>query len=288
MNAVGASRYAPEWLSLREGADVQARSSELLEPLRAFLAGPPPAGGGGTGPLTIRDLGCGTGSMGRWLASRLDGPQRWIMYDRDPDLLAGIASRMPDEAADGSPVEVVPQERDVTGLTSSDLAGTSVVVASALLDLLTAEEVARTAAACTDAGCAVLFALSVEGRVELDPADPLDGEMTAAFNAHQRRTVDGRRLLGPDAVEAATSAFELHGATVRTHLSPWRLGPQDRELTAEWLRGWVGAALAQRPDLRAAGDDYLRRRLGTCEAGGLRAVVHHRDLLALPEPDERV
>jgi hypothetical protein len=285
LNAVGASRYAPEWLSLREGADAQARSGELLEPLREFLAAARPGGGGG--PVTVRDLGCGTGSMGRWLASRLDGPQRWIMHDRDPDLLAGIASRMPEQAADGSPVEVVPEQLDVTEVTGDYLAGTSVVAASALLDLLTAEEVDRIAAACTTAGSAVLFALSVEGRVELDPADPLDGEMAAAFNEHQRRAVDGRRLLGPDAVEAATSAFELHGATVRTRLSPWRLGPRERELTAEWLRGWVGAALAQRPGLRAAGEDYLRRRLRTCEEGGLRAVVHHRDLLALPGPGGR-
>jgi SAM-dependent methyltransferase len=287
LNAVGASRYAPEWLSLREGADAQARSGELLEPLRSFLAAQR-AEGTGHAPLTIRDLGCGTGSMGRWLASRLDGPQRWVMYDRDPALLAGIASRMPDRAGDGSPVGVVPEQRDITTLGSGDLAGTSVVVASALLDLLTAEEVDRIAAACAEAGCAVLFALSVAGRVELDPADPLDGEMTAAFNEHQRRTVEGRRLLGPDAVDAAAAAFELHGATVHTHLSPWRLGPQERELTAEWLRGWVGAALAQRPALETAGADYLERRLSACEEGRLRAVVHHRDILALPSQDRRV
>jgi len=278
LNTVGASRYAPEWLALRERADVQARSPELLEKLRTFLSGAPPA----DGLLTIRDLGCGTGSMGRWLASRLTGPQRWIMYDRDPGLLAGIAERMPQEAADGSPVDVVPEQRDITSLDSDDLSGTSVVVASALLDLLTAEEVERIAAACTEAGCAVLFALSVAGQVELDPADPLDGEVTAAFNAHQRRATGGRRLLGPDAVDAATAAFELRGATVHSHSSPWRLGAQESELTGEWLRGWVAAAGAQQPDLAPASVAYLRRRLDECEAGELRAVVQHRDLLALP------
>lgn len=289
MNAVGSSRYAPEWLSLREDADAEARSAELLGPLRAFATDRRTGGAGaGREPLTVRDLGCGTGSMGRWLATRLDGPQRWVMHDRDPALLEGIADRMPQHAPDGSRVEVVPEQRDITTLSRGDLDGTSLVVGSALLDLLTAGELDRIAAACTEAGCAVLFALSVAGRVELDPADALDGEITSAFNEHQRRTAGGRRLLGPDAADAAATAFDLHGATVHTSPSPWRLGPGQRELTAEWLRGWVGAALAQRPGLASPGEDYLRRRLAACEEGRLRAVVHHHDVLALPPRDRRV
>jgi hypothetical protein len=189
---------------------------------------------------------------------------------------------MPPLAADGTNVDVVPEEQDITRLEAADLAGTSLVAASALLDLLTVEEVDRIAANCTEAGCAVLLALSVEGRVEISPSDPLDAEFEAAFNAHQRRLDDGRRLLGPDAVDAATAAFERHGAKVITHDSPWRLGPEDRVLTAEWLQGWVGAACAQQPELEQERESYLRRRLDTCHAGGLEVVVHHRDLLALP------
>lgn len=278
MNTVGASRYAPEWLALRERADAPARATELLGPLREFLADAPAPGAS----LTVRDLGCGTGSMGRWLAGRLGGGQRWIMNDSDPALLDGIAARMPRQTADGGQLEVVPEQCDITRLRAADLVGTSLVTASALLDLLTAEEIERMAAACTGAGCAVLLALSVEGRVEFDPAEPLDAEFEAAFNAHQRRSTGGRRLLGPDAVEAATAAFERHGATVVTRPSPWQLGSGERELTAQWLRGWVAAACAQQPELEAASEDYLRRRLDACGAGALRAVVHHRDLLALP------
>jgi methyltransferase family protein len=278
LNTVGSPRYAPEWLALREDADSRARAETLLGPLHDFLADSATPGG----RLTVHDLGCGTGSMGRWLAARLDGPQRWFMYDRDPALLENIAARMPREAADGSPLEVVPQQLDITRLTGDDLAGTSLVTASALLDLLTADEVESLAASCAAAGCAVLLSLSVEGRVGIDPSDPLDKEFTAAFNAHQRRTDGGRRLLGPDAVEAATAAFERNGASVITRSSPWQLGPEDSGLTAQWLLGWVAAACAQEPSLEAASEEYLRRRLDACEAGALRAVVHHRDLLALP------
>jgi hypothetical protein len=268
-------RYAPEWLGLREGADAVARAHDLLDPLRIRLANLP-----GKAGLVIHDVGCGTGSMGRWLAPRLDGPQHWILHDRDPYLLHFAAVASPRSAADGSRVTVETRRGDVARLTPDALRGASLVTASALLDVLTREEVETFAAACTGAGCPALLTLSVAGRVEAGPSDPLDEEIAEAFNAHQRR--DG--LLGPDAVTAAAEAFSERGATVRIAPSPWRLGPDQAALTAQWLRGWVGAAVEQRPDLAERAATYLRERLEACEAGELHITVHHNDLLALSRP----
>ncbi|MFD7878464.1 trans-aconitate methyltransferase [Streptomyces sp. NPDC059766] len=268
-------RYAPEWLELREGADAAARSLDLLDPLRVRLADLP-----GRAGSVIHDLGCGTGSMGRWLAPRLDGAQHWVLHDRDPYLLHFAAVASPRSAADGSRVTVETRRGDVARLTPDALVGASLVTASALLDVLTREEVDTLAAACAGAGCPALLTLSVAGRVELTPADPLDAEITAAFNAHQRR--DG--LLGPDAVTAACEAFSAHGATVKLHPSAWRLGPDERALTAQWLRGWVGAAVEERPELAERAEAYLADRLAACAAGELNVVVHHTDLLALARP----
>jgi SAM-dependent methyltransferase len=265
--------YAPEWLELREGADAAARASGLIEPLLRHLKRED-AG------LVIRDLGCGTGSMGRWLAPRLNGPQHWILNDRDPALLELAAVRMPRTAADGSRVTVAAEPGEIGRLTAEDLAGTSLLTASALLDVLTRDEMEGLAKACARAECPALLALSVVGRVKLTPAEPLDAELAAAFNAHQRRN----GLLGPDAVTAASEAFARQGATVRAHPSPWRLGADEAALTAEWLQGWVGAACEQRPGLASRAEAYLRRRLAACEAGQLQVVVHHSDLLALPRP----
>ena len=255
--------FAPEWLALREKADAEARAVDLLAPLREALLN--------RTPLVVRDLGCGTGSMGRWLAGRLAGRQHWVLHDLDPRLLELAGASMTREG-----VTVQTREGDLTALRGDDFAGTSLVTASALLDLFTAEEVDGLAEAC--AGIPVLFTLSVAGRVELEPADPLDTAFQDAFNAHQRRVVDGRRLLGPDAVTAAAAAFERVGSEVVTRPSPWRLGPDQALLAAEWLRGWVGAAVEQEPGLAAEAPEYLRRRLDE----GLTAVVHHTDLLALP------
>ncbi|HET6288171.1 MAG TPA: class I SAM-dependent methyltransferase [Amycolatopsis sp.] len=270
------TKYAPGWLQLREDADAAARSTELIEPVRAFLRGPD--------EVVIRDLGCGTGSLGRWLARRLPGRQRWILYDRDPELLTHALARTsrPEHAVDGSEVTVATEQRDITELRAEDLAGTSLVAASALLDLLTAEEMSRLAEACVEAGCAVLFTLSVSGRVVLSPKDKFDIEISDAFNAHQRRVTDGRWLLGPDAVDVAFGVFERLGATVRRAPSPWWLGADQAALTAEWLTGWVGAACEQRPELAADGDAYLRWRLAQCAAGELNAMIQHEDLLMVP------
>jgi SAM-dependent methyltransferase len=263
----GSPVCAPDWLALREPADAAARSKTLAELVAQECGG---------GPLTVRDLGCGTGSMLRWLAPLLPGPQRWYLHDRDPVLLARAAAG----AVAGVEVETV--AGDLTALRAADLADTSLVTASALLDLLTEEEVAGLASACVEAGCAALLTLSVAGRVVFDPPEELDAEFAAAFDAHQRRAVDGRRLLGPDSGAAAVAAFAELGATVTHRSSPWRLGAAHGELTEEWLRGWIGAACAQEPDLERSAGDYLGRRLDAIAAGRLQVVVEHVDVLAIP------
>jgi len=259
------------WLALREDADAAARATELLDPLRACLP---------DGPLVIRDLGCGTGANLRWLAPRLPGPQHWILHDHDAELLT-LAAATTVSAADGTPVMTQTDHSDLTRLRAVDLAGTSLVTASALLDLLNGHEVESLADACRTAGCPALLTLSVAGRVELTPADPLDAAIVAAFNDHQRRAVAGRgRLLGPDAPAVAAAAFRRHGWQVLTRPSPWRLGHGQPALIARWLTEWCEAAVEQRPGLAADIEDYMARRRQACAAGRLRVTVHHVDLLA--------
>jgi hypothetical protein len=265
---------SPGWLALREPADAAARAADLVDDARRHLPT--------TGLTVVHDLGCGTGSMKRWLAPRLAGPQHWVMYDRDADLLARAAADPPQMAADGSPVTVQIRQHDITALDHGELAGASLITASALLDMLTAAEVERIARACVDAGCPALLTVSVIGRVDLTPSDPLDETIAAAFNAHQRRSKGGDPLLGPDAVGAAAEVFATLGADVLVRPSPWRLGAADAALATEWFTGWIGAACDQRPELTAATAAYVRRRLADAAAGRLRVTVHHHDLLARP------
>lgn len=267
-------RVSGRWLALREPADAAARAPDLVEELGRYL----PA----TGRRVIHDLGCGTGAMGRWLAPLLPGPQRWVAHDRDADLLEVAAADLPGPAADGAAVSVETKQTDITRLSSGELAGATLITASALLDLLTEDELAGLVSVCVGAGCPALLTLTVVGGVDLTPADPLDRRVAAAFDAHQRRTTEGRRLLGPDAVAGALEEFDRLGAEVLVRPSPWRLGALQADLAADWLAGWVGAACEQQAELAAEAAAYARRRLAQARAGQLMVTVEHADLLVLP------
>jgi SAM-dependent methyltransferase len=266
----------PDWLDLREPADRRARSTELAEELAAALR---------PGPVRILDVGCGSGATTRWLAPLLPGPQEWTLLDRDPALLALVPERTADvRDRDGGLVTCSTRRAEVTALTARDLATTSAVTASALIDVLTADEVDGLAATCAAARVPALLTLSVTGRVEVDPSDPadpeIDADVAAAFDAHQCRTVAGRQLLGPDASVVAADAFRRHGMAVRTAETPWRLGDGDRALTARWLTERVAAAVEQQPELAERATSALHRRLMNCAP--LSAVIYHVDVLALP------
>lgn len=269
MTTAEAIRVSPDWLDLRERADAAARSRDLIPRLRRRLRA--------TGPLVVHDLACGSGSMGRWLAPLLPWPQHWIQHDRDPDLLALAEVEIP-----GGAVTVETRLSDVTRLDPEDLAGAALVTASALLDVLTLDELTRLIHACAGAGCPVLIALSVIGCVQLLPPDPLDARIAAAFNGHQRRLTPRGRLLGPDAVEAAAAAFRAVGAEVVISPSPWQLGGAESDLAVEWLTGWVDAACEQEPALAPEAELYRRRRLSEAAGGALAVTVGHADLLVLP------
>ncbi len=220
--------------------------------------------------------------MGRWLAPLLPGPQHWVLHDRDPDLLRLAEADQPGTAADGTPVTVETRLSDVARLGRDELADATLITASALLDLLTADELGGLVRACLGAGCPTLLTLSVTGRVQWLPVDPLDSRVSASFDAHQRRPTRRGRLLGPDAVGAAADGFRRLGAEVIVRPSPWRLGVADTGLAVEWLAGWVGAACEQEPSLAANADRYRRRRLREAAADCLAITVGHADLLVLP------
>jgi SAM-dependent methyltransferase len=267
-------RVSPSWLALREPADAAARAADPVAEVSHDL----PA----ERPLVVHDLACGGGAMLRWLAPRLPGPQHWICSDLDPDLLAVTAGAPHPRAADGAPVTVELRQRDVTRLAPGDVAGAGLITASALLDLLTAQELDRLVATCVAAHCPALLTLSVSGRVVISPPHPLDAAIVAAFNAHQRRLTGGRRLLGPDAAGAAARAFRASGYDVLVRASPWRLGPEDHPLAIAWLTDRLAAACEQQPELTSEVHEYARRRGEDAAAGRLRVLVGHRDLLARP------
>ncbi len=262
-----------DWLALRETEDARARSRDLALAAAAMLR---------TRPIVVHDLGSGTGSMMRWLAPLLPGPQEWVLHDWNARLTDHAVDGPPALDRDDIPVSVTSRVGELADLQPADLSGASLVTASALLDVLTAPELHAIVDACVGVGVPTLLALSVTGEVHLDPGDARDGVVGRAFNSHQRREAGGRRLLGRYGAPIARGLFERAGWRVRTAATTWRLDDHDPRLLGEWFDGWVDAAVEQRPELRALAADYRRLRSSQLNRGALSAVIHHRDLLAWP------
>lgn len=269
-------RADADWLAIRETADAAARSKDLVEALRPYLP---------TDGMVIHDLGCGTGSMARWLAPRLAGRQRWVGYERDDELLALASATAPPSSLDGVPVTTEGRLRDITRLPDTDLDGASLITASALLDMMTSAEIDRLVTTIAAARCPALISLTVVGRVDLSPGHPVDRRVGEAFNEHQTRESGHGRGAGPHAARVAADGLARAGLTVTSAPSPWQLDSTCTPVLTAWLDGWVHAAGEQEPALRGEATEYLRWRQGQAAAGRLSATVHHLDLLALPRDD---
>jgi SAM-dependent methyltransferase len=260
--------FDPAWLALREPVDHRSRAGDLLDPLGRWWSARQAS--------TVLDLGCGTGSNLRYLAPRLTGPQRWTVVDNDDALLERVRSP-------GSTVAIRPLLRDLADLGLTEVKGTDLVTASALLDLVSAAWLDGLVDACAASGCAALFALTYDGTIAWRRgADAMDAEIQRAVNDHQRRDKGLGPALGPEAAHAAAELFRTRGYATWLRPSPWSLGPEDAALSRALIQGWVGAASEARPDsadrLRAWG----KRRRGEASEPGFGLVVGHLDLLALP------
>jgi hypothetical protein len=262
-----------EWLALREPEDADARSHDLAVAAAGRLE---------PGPITIHDLGSGTGSMMRWLAPLLPGPQTWILHDWNADLIDRAIDGARPRDRDDADVAVRSQPGNLADLTAADLAGASLVTASALLDVLTSSELHAIVDACIGSRCPALITLSVTGEVRLSPQHDLDSEFERAFNAHQLRDSGGRRQLGRHGAPLAQGLFTQAGWDVRPAATRWNLDHTRPHLLGDWFAGRVDAAVEQVPALRAAQDRYRDHRTSQIDRGELTAEVRHVDLLAWP------
>lgn len=284
--------FAADWLRLREPVDHRSRAHELtsllVERWKDRDEDRGPAG------HRVLDLGSGTGSNVRYLLDRMSragGPRtvhpaergaiQWVLLDHDPDLLALAPGRTGLPPGWEHHFETIQGDVQSDGLRRIDEA--DLVTASALLDLVSESWLDGLVRACTDAAAAVLLALSYDGRIRWTPSHPLDAEMAAAVNTHQRRDKGTGPALGPTAASVAERAFARAGFSTRMLDSAWHLGPVDRALTFRLVAGWRDAWLEECPDDRKRIDRWARDRHGMVDDGqAFSLVVGHQDLLALP------
>lgn len=280
--------FSSDWLALREPADHAARDPGLVAELARTFAG--------RAEVTIVDLGCGTGSNLRGLAPHLGPRQSWRLVDHDPALLAAARGALLDWADHGETVgetlvltkdekhiEVAFAAIDLSaglGAAIDPAAAPDLVTAAALFDLVSKAWIEGFVRSVAAAGSAFYTALSYDGTEAWAPPHPADARIHEAFLAHQGSDKGFGAAMGPAATTALADAFRQHGYTVATASSPWRLGPEHRDLIRHLKDGKATAAVET--GLMEPGQigewSAARSRAGTT------VMVGHADLFAVPPP----
>jgi SAM-dependent methyltransferase len=264
---VGMSGFDKDWLKLREQADRDARAQPMLERLRQHLNKRPR-------PHSVMDIGCGTGSTYRALSHTLPDCS-WKLLDYETVLLEEAQRQI----GLGESIEFHCQ--DLNHLDETLLEGITIVTASALFDLCSADFCDRFVERLARRQIGLYAALNYNGVMEWSKKHPLDAQITADFNLHQRSDKGFGQALGPDAAAYLSDLCKASGFSVETADSPWHLGPSSSELQKEFLAG------LQRP-IREIGKvegfefmEWLDFRVSNIDVDGSLCIVGHSDFLAI-------
>ncbi|HXE69200.1 MAG TPA: SAM-dependent methyltransferase [Hyphomicrobiaceae bacterium] len=275
------SAFSANWLDRREPVDHRSRNKALAQALARHFDG--------WRPLTVVDLGCGTGSNLRATAPLLGPEQHWTLVDRDQALLDAAVPRLTAWADDwdGSGGELAlfkSHKRIDVRFRRADLAdgldaalgpAAHLVTAAALFDLVSAAFIARFTAALAARKCAFYTVLTYDGDQRWTPAHAADAAMTEAFHSHQRRDKGFGPAAGPAAPDLLSESFAAARYTVREADSAWRLEEADAALIADLGQGFA-TAVEETGAVDAVSIKSWRAVARTA------AVVGHADTLALP------
>jgi SAM-dependent methyltransferase len=278
------SGFSSEWLELREPIDHRSRDRTLLAKVAAHFSD--------RGKVRVIDLGAGTGSNLRAVASALPARQQWILVDHDTALLAAAQERIAGWADSAHRAEqrleaVRGGKSLLIDFRGADLAAEpaawadirpDLVSAAALFDLVSESWIVRFTEILANEGLPLYTALNHDGIAVWTPAHPADAEMTAAFERHFGRD----KGFGPSAGWRASGLVAQHlaaaGYRIEHGRSDWRLGAADNRLIAMLAEGWA-EAVGETGEVPAA---TVAAWLAARRSADVACLVRHEDLFASP------
>ena len=264
------SGFSAAWLALRERYDHAARNRHVLGALTGAFCG--------AAAISVVDLACGTGSTFRAISAHLPPRQNWRLVDSDLGLLAraGAAARTCNVNMVTTPIDLA---RDLELAIDGPL---DLVTTSALLDLVSIDWLDCLVVEAAARRLPVYAALTYDGRALVEPGEPLDAQVIAGVNAHQRTDKGFGPALGGTAARRAVERFEHFGYAVVQGASDWMLQPTDQAIQEALFAGWAELASTMgtfAPERIAA---WLSRRRLHLAAGRSRLRVGHLDIFARP------
>lgn len=269
--------FSAEWLAMREPVDAAARPLSMTQRLCERLH---------TASVACVDLGCGTGANVRYLAPLIAASQRWVLVDSDERHLQRTRELLANWSGAVQPALSIETRRvDLAAdLDQLSIEKGSLVTASALLDLVSAGWLARLLRQCSARHAIVLFALSYDGSIELDPREPDDELIRELVNRHQGTDKGFGPALGPAAVSFACAQLaDLH-YRVQTSRSDWALDGSHAPMQESLLRGWAEAAVEMATSQGGRIERWLTTRLAYLQRGRSFMRVGHQDVMAWPSP----
>jgi hypothetical protein len=278
------SGFSPEWLALREPADLAARNRQVLTACgRAFEE---------QDTVRVCDIGAGTGASVRALVDLLPRRQFWTLVDSDEKNLAAAFDQLAAwgtdvKASDGGLI-MKKGERELHLRTHvCDLAmtpacwpkGTDLVTASALFDLTSARWLNAFVALLSTQKVALLSMLTFDGLIAAEPAHPLDGAVAEAFRDHQHRDKGFGPAAGSRAAEVLEVSLENVGYEIETGESPWAI---DRGASALLYATLAGIASAVQ-EMQTVPPEDIEQWLRSSVINTRMLTIGHRDVFARPK-----
>ena len=278
------SGFSPEWLALREPADLAARNQRVLAACgRAFES---------QDTVHVCDIGAGTGASVRALAEVLPRRQFWTLVDSDEKNLGVAIDQLSRWGADVTThdggLKMRKGARELIVSTHvCDLAatpacwpdGTDLVTASALFDLTSARWLDKFIALLFTQKIALLSMLTFDGLIATAPAHPLDGAIAEAFRNHQQRDKGLGSAAGPRAAEILEARLANSGYEIEAGDSPWAIDRDAADLLEATLAGIASAAQEMQTVPPEDVEQWLRFRAINTQL----LTIGHRDVFARPQ-----
>ncbi len=278
--------FSAQWLALREPADHRARDRALQDRICEQLATV-----ARTEQRAVRliDLGCGSGSNLRALATALPAQQHWTLVDYDPLLLTAARTALvswADQVVSDSPLLTLRKNDKTIAIEFAqvDLARdiervltwpADAITAAAFFDLVAESWLVRF---CKALRTTLYTVLTYDGFEQWLPTHAADAAMLNAFHAHQKTDKGFGIAAGPEAATIMQRELSACGFQVDLAPSPWQIDQTEAPLIQALATG--SAAAVRETGLLTAQEveQWLPARITAHHC-----TVGHWDILAIPK-----